>query len=123
MVAISLPFRVDGYGRVAATDDARVIWAGRVRSVITTMVGERVMRPGFGCDVMSEVFDVAEETPDLVEQDIRSAFSEWLPELTIEGVSLEFVDEMSGEVELSVEYSIPGDTSVTDSLVLPFLLE
>lgn len=123
MSAISLPFRIDGYGRVASTEDPRLIWAGRVRSVITTMIGERIMRPSFGCDVMNEVFDGAEETPELVEQDIRGAFSEWLPELEIEGVSLDYVDEMTGEVELSVVYKIPSDTSVTDSLVLPFVLE
>lgn len=123
MTAISLPFRIDGYGRVASTDDPRIIWAGRVRSVITTMIGERVMRPTFGCDVMNEVFDAAEETPDLVEQDIRSAFSEWLPELTVEGVGLDLIDESTGELELSVVYTVPGDTSVTDSLVLPFFLE
>lgn len=123
MTAISLPFRIDGYGRVASTTDPRLIWAGRVRSVIATMIGERVMRPDFGCDVMSEVFDSVEETPEIVEQDVRTAFSDWLPELEIESVSLDYVNEQTGEVELAVVYVLPGDTSVTETLILPFSLE
>lgn len=123
MIAILLPFRIDGYGRVATTTDPIQIWSTRVRSVLTTLVGERVMRPDFGCDVVSELFDAVEETPELVEQDIRSAFSQWLPELTLDEVSLAYSSNENGEVEMTVSYSIPNDTSVTDTLILPFNLE
>jgi phage baseplate assembly protein W len=107
MSAISLPFRIDGYGQVSSTSDPRKIWADRVRSVLMTSFGERVMRPTFGSDVADEVYDILDEVPELTYASVSQAFSDFLPRLTLEDVVAVSEDEENGVVSLEIQYRLP----------------
>lgn len=107
MTAISLPFRIDGYGRVASTSDPNKIWADRVRSVLMTSIRERLMRPQFGSEVTAEVYDILDEAPELTYEAVASAFVEYLPRLTLNDVVLVSEDEQNGVVSLEVSYTLP----------------
>lgn len=107
MTAISLPFRIDGYGRVASTTDPSKIWADRVRSVLMTTIGERVMRPFFGSTVTEEVYDILDEVPELVFAAVSQAFSEYLPRLTFNDVQVVQEDEEDGYLFLEISYTLP----------------
>lgn len=107
MTAISLPFRIDGYGRVGSTTDPSKIWADRVRSVIMTNVGERLMRPGFGSTVAEEVYDTLDEIPELTYAAVAQAFSDFLPRLQFNDVQVVSEDEQNGEISLEILYTLP----------------
>ena len=107
MSAISLPFRIDGYGRVATTSDVYKIYADRVRSLVCTHVSERLMQPRYGSDVARDLFDLLSQAPDLVDVQIRTAFLEWLPDLTFVGVEVRYEDDDGGEVRMDVTYEVP----------------
>lgn len=107
MTAISLPFRIDGYGRVSATTDPKKMWADRVRIVLMTSFGERIMRPAFGSTVTDEVYDVMDEVPELVEAAVSTAFTDFLPRLTLNSVDLLDADPANGLISLEVSYSLP----------------
>lgn len=105
-VAIALPFSINAYGRVNTTVERSKIWQDRVRSVIGTYLGERVMRPDFGSDVTDNVFESAEEAQTLIQTNIQEAFAENLPSLTLTDVVVNY-DENSGILESEVIYSLP----------------
>lgn len=105
-VAIALPFAINTYGRVNTTIERSKIWQDRVRSVIGTYLGERVMRPDFGSDVTDNVFESAEEAQTLIQTNIREAFAANLPSLTLTDVIVNY-DENSGILEAEVIYSLP----------------
>lgn len=107
MTAISLPFRIDGYGRVAVTSDPSKIWADRVRSVLMTSVGERLMRPFFGSTIADEVYDVLDEVPELVFATVSQAFSDYLPRLTFNDVAVVQEDDEDGTLSLEISYTLP----------------
>jgi uncharacterized protein len=107
MRAISLPFRFDGYGRVAASTDVARIWADRARTVVSTQPGERVMRPDYGCPLPEALFDTLEAMPELVEVEVSEAFQKWLPELRFDRIDLNYEDEANGEAEINIAYDIP----------------
>lgn len=107
MSAISLPFRIDGYGRVASTSDPSKIWADRVRSVLMTSLGERLMRPFFGSTVTDEVYDILDEVPELVFAAVSQAFADFLPRLTFNDVEVIQEDEEAGTISLEVSYTLP----------------
>lgn len=107
MTAISLPFRIDGYGRVTATSDPSKIWADRVRAVLMTSLGERVMRPFFGSTVADEVYDVLDEVPELVFAAVSQAFADFLPRLTFNDVVVVQEDEQDGALSLEISYTLP----------------
>lgn len=105
MRAISLPFRLDGFGNVASSTDMVKIWADRVRTVMSTHMGERVMRSNFGAGLPSNLFEVAESVPESIKADIATAFSLWLPELTLQEVAIR--ENFEGNIDIEVFYSIP----------------
>ena len=105
-VTIALPFAINAYGRVNTTTERSKIWQDRVRSVIGTYLGERVMRPDFGSDVTDNVFESAEEAQTLIQTNIREAFAANLPSLTLTDVIVNY-DENSGILEAEVIYSLP----------------
>jgi len=115
MRAITLPFRLDGYGNVASTTDINKIWADRVRTVVSTQPSERVMRPEFGCPMPENLFVAITTVPELVEGQTADAFTRWLPGLKFEKVETQTIDEGEGSIEVGVFYSIPTVQQNTDS--------
>jgi phage baseplate assembly protein W len=109
-LTISLPFRIDEYGTIAATVDQSKIWADRVRGVIGTAVGERVYRPEFGCAAATSVFETEEETEAILTTEIRNAFLDYLPLCSLEDVVV-VVDEQTRVVNAEVTYTPPNSNT------------
>ena len=107
--AISLPFSVNLYGRIGTTTERTKIWQDRVRSVIGTYLGERVMRPNFGADVVDAVHETSEEAEIIVENQVRQAFNTYLPTLTLTDVVTDY-DESTGVLNVELVYALPDST-------------
>lgn len=107
MKAISLPFRLDSYGKIATSEELPKIWADRVRTVVGTALGERAMRSTFGCSLPNNLFDVILSTPGYADGQIQAAFLEWLPEVEFEGTEV-VGNEQEGNVSLNVYYRVPN---------------
>jgi phage baseplate assembly protein W len=107
MKAISIPFRFDGFGNVATSTDPQRVWAGRVKSVMGTAVGQRVMRPDFGSALPSNLFSVSTSTSGYIESSVRGAAAAWLPDIDIVRVLVDRNEE-DFDVSVEVEYRIPA---------------
>ena len=112
MKTISFPFRFDGFGKVATTSDMPRIWADRVRSVISTYPGERIMRSGYGTALPDDLFDSVSKAPEFIDIQVANAFSEWLPEVSLKGVT--FVGSGENDIEMQVNYSVPTQDNDAD---------
>lgn len=115
MKSISLPFRIDGYGRVASTSDLTKIWQDRVRSVVATSLGERLMRPSFGCPTPVQLFQNTDMIETVLDVDVAAAFTRWLPDLRYDGLYFYSAPD-SSDVEVEIRYSIPDRASSQGSV-------
>lgn len=106
-LAITLPFSVNPYGRIGTTTEQSKIWQDRVRSVIGTYLGERVMRPNFGSDVIDAIFESSGEAELIVQNEIRKAFQRYLPSLSLSEINVNY-DEETGVMEAEVVYALPN---------------
>jgi phage baseplate assembly protein W len=117
--AISLPFKLDTYGRIATATDFSKIWADRVRSVMCTMIEERVMEPTFGTKIALSMFDgVRDAVPD-IKVEVEQAFVKFLSTLVLDNVEVTFDEnstESSGAIFVEVEYTLPNNK--TDSIIV-----
>lgn len=106
--AIALPFSFNQSGAVAYTIDEKKIWTDRVVLVLMTKLNERVMRPTFGSEVPSSVFETISGAKTLIQKSVASAFSRWLPSLEL--ISVELTEE-NGELlaDITYRYSPEGD--------------
>jgi phage baseplate assembly protein W len=115
--AISLPFSINSFGKLADTTEPQKIWADRVRSVIGTALRERVMQPEFGTDIPSSVFETTEDADAQIRTEVIAAFNSQLPSLTLDDVTSTF-DEFSGVMNVDIIYALPNDEVVSTSIGL-----
>lgn len=111
-MSLSYPFRLDDYGNIATTTDPTKIWADRVRSVIGTVVGERVMRPTFGSKVAFAAFATRSAMEDIVRREIERGFYLHLPLLTVLDINFDF-NSVEGVVSASITYELPDKKQST----------
>lgn len=106
-LAISLPFKVDALGKVGATITQEKIWLDKVRGVIGTSLGQRIYRPGFGCNATLGIFDTEEYVLNTIEEDISRAFGGFLPLLVIENIDVD-VNVETQTITVEVQYETPN---------------
>jgi phage baseplate assembly protein W len=101
---LDYPFRFDGRGRTADTDDDDHI-RDLIEQVLFTAPGERVNRPEFGCGLRSLVFapnssELATATQFLV----QGSLQQWLGDL-IEVNDIQ-VESDDSKLLISVQYTV-----------------
>ena len=100
--AISLPFSFNSAGEVSYTEDLKKIIQDRVVLAVMTKLDERVMRPDFGSDVYSSLFETQQVAENIVRQAITSTFSTWFPYLSLKTVKVSLIDEV---LEFTIFYT------------------
>jgi len=101
---IGFPFRIDGRGRTAETDeDAHV--RELIEQVLFTGLGERVNRPRLGSDLRALTFAPADDALQAATQlTVQAALQQWLSELVqVQAVDVETEDSV---VRVTVRYVI-----------------
>ena len=90
-----------------------------IRMILSTVPGERVMRPDFGCSMWEQLFaPLTATTLGLIEQAVREALERWEPRIELE--SVEAAGEQStGTVHITVAYRVKSTNDVRN-LVFPF---
>lgn len=118
MSHLDFPYRYDGRGRTAVTNDADHI-RDLIEQVLFTSPGERVMRPDFGSGLLAMVFEpnssaLAATTQMLV----QGALQQYLGDLiAVQAVEVEAVD---GALRVNVRYVVLRDgTTRLDSFATP----
>ena len=114
-ITMALPFSIDAYGKIASTDQQSKIWADRVRSVIGTALGERVMRPEFGTEVPYAELQTADDASSQIETTVLHAFEQQLSRLRLQQVT-SVLDEYTGTLNVNIIYALPNQDLVTTTL-------
>jgi hypothetical protein len=95
---------------VAATSDFKKIWQDRVLLVLGTRPGERLMRPDFGCNLHTVVFEPENTAGEIAKESITRAFTDWLPNLELRQITPSF-DPINGTLTVSITYGLPNGES------------
>lgn len=115
----AFPPRTDGRGGIAtATGDEKIAQA--IHIILSTPIGQRVMRPTFGSRLQELVFAPANpETLGLAELYVDEALSFWEPRIDVIEVSARVMREQPHVIQIEIRYRIKT-THDERSLVYPF---
>jgi len=116
---ISFPLQTDQRGALALAHGVDDIEQA-IRLILGTALGERPMRPEFGCEVHDFVFDTVDaEMVGRVETAVHQALARWEPRIEVVGLDfdLDRVDE--GALVITISYRVLA-TSRLYNLVYPF---
>jgi Bacteriophage baseplate protein W len=90
-----------------------------IRMILSTVPGERVMRPDFGCAMWEQLFaPLTATTLGLIEQAVREALERWEPRIELESVEADG-EQSTGTVHITVAYRVRSTNDVRN-LVFPF---
>lgn len=91
--------------------------------IVMTRKGERVMRPDFGCDIFSYMFETMDYTTlTMMKHAVLEAVIRWEPRITDIQVEIEDLAEKNSAVEICIDYRVRA-TNNPFNLVFPFYLE
>jgi phage baseplate assembly protein W len=111
MRALDFPFRLEGRGEFAITFNYARLVRSQVIDAVMTNLGERVMRPRYGCDFQAALFDPSDE---LVRRDaassIRARLEQLVPRAIVRNVTVEVPDITTQTVFSAAE---PGMVIIT----------
>ena len=118
---IAFPMGADAYGalRISTHEDSV---SESIKLILGTAVGERVMRPEFGCRIHDLVFyPVNPNTCAMVTLYTREALTKWEPR--IEGVQVKAYPDPMNEntILINIQYRVRR-TNNLKNLVYPFFL-
>jgi phage baseplate assembly protein W len=102
--AIDFPFRLKSGGAIATTPSYGHLVRAQVIDAVVTNLGERVMRPRYGCDFQAALFDPSDE---LVRRDaasmIKSRLEQLVPRAIVRSVDIDIPDYASQTVFSAAE--------------------
>jgi len=88
--------------------------------LLTTRVGERLMQPGYGCNLDDYVFESVDRTfLTLVYELVETAILYFEPRIKLENVLLRQQTPQEGMIEIEVIYRVKS-TNSRSNLVFPF---
>jgi phage baseplate assembly protein W len=118
---LAFPFAVTPQGRLAtARAEAKVeqsVWL-----IVATAIGERLMRPGFGCAIHDMLFDPA--NPALharLADPVRQALTDQEPRIAVLDVTVESGPSDPSAALIRVDYRINENNAIA-SLVYPYFV-
>ena len=118
---LAFPLQVNPRGELALASGERDIEQA-ITIVLSTMPGERVMRPEFGCRVHELVFAPHNAaTEGLAALYVKQALDRWEPRIDVMMVEIETDPLHDGALLINVKYRV-RDTHNERSIVYPFYL-
>ena len=103
---ISLPFRLNAQGRIAATSDPAAVGQQHLTTFLLTDPGERVMRSDFGTPIKATVFEPLDAlTASLLLERIRDKVRTYVPGVVIQNISSP-IDSDSATLQVTVEFAL-----------------
>lgn len=88
--------------------------------ILTTSIGERVMRPTFGSQLPDLMFEpITTHTLNLAEQYVEQALGMWEPRIEVTEVTAVVDEARNGRILIDIQYNIKNSND-SRSLVYPF---
>jgi phage baseplate assembly protein W len=117
----TFPIKPDPAGRLGHIEgEANVEQSLRI--LLQTNLGERVMRPDFGCEAPRLVFAPgSQQFLSLLETTVREAVRDWEPRIELKDVRAEADAADEARVTVSIAYVV-RQTNTRKNLVFPFYL-
>lgn len=118
---LAFPLRVTARGRLAtARAEAKIEQA--VWLILATAIGERVMRPNYGCGIHDMLFEPNHpgSRTRLADQ-VRRALTDQEPRIALLSVNVEHSDSDPSAVLIRVDYRIHENNAIA-SLVYPYFV-
>jgi phage baseplate assembly protein W len=101
-IGVSLPFNGPGVFNSTFTTKDQI--KSNLVNLLLTDIGERVMNPGFGCNLQRFLFEgITDDNLDLLVENLANSISIFIPEVTVKNINV--VPDTDGNlINLTIDY-------------------
>ncbi len=118
---LAFPLQLNQRGEIAMVSGEKDIEQS-IAIILGTRLGERVMRPTFGCRAQDLMFEPRDATMfTLMRTYVEEALKFWEPRINVTNVDISLDSAYDGAVFVEIQYQIK-DTHDVRSIVYPFFL-
>jgi len=115
----AFPLRTDATGGIALVRDEREIEES-IRLILGTAIGERPMRPEFGCGIHDYIFAPTDATTaGRIGYEVRAALTRWEPRIEVADVVVDTAADDPAVLYIDVRYTVTNSNDPRN-LVFPF---
>ena len=87
-----------------------------------TKLGERIMRPSYGCVIHEHIFDKIDESIlNILSFELTQNIGQIEPRIIVEKIEIKQSSIENGELQISIQYQIIS-SNVRDNIVFPFYI-
>ena len=87
-----------------------------------TKIGERIMRPEYGCVIHNHIFDKLDQSVlDVLSFELTQNIGIIEPRIIVENIEVKTIDTNNGLLEVLIDYTIIT-TNVRDNIVFPYYI-
>lgn len=120
-LGVKFPFTIQG-GSVAVTDNPTEIVGSQIVFCLGTLIGERVMHPLWGVDILSTVWSLGADLDLAMREAVDAAFKRWFPEYEAREIKVTRNSDRPTYVEIEIrfgKYDSEVDATVKVGTQLP----
>jgi len=115
----AFPLRTDATGGIALVSNEREIEES-IRLILGTAIGERPMRPEFGCGIHDYIFAPTDATTaGRIGYEVRAALTRWEPRIEVADVVVDTAADDPAVLYIDVRYTVTNSNDPRN-LVFPF---
>lgn len=100
---VKFPFTIQG-GSVALTDNPLEVIGSRIVFCMGTMMGERVMNPLWGMDILSTVWSIGGDLDIAMQEAIENGFRVWFPKYEAREVTIYRNPDRPTYIEIEIRW-------------------
>lgn len=102
-LGVKFPFTIQS-GSVAVTDNQTEMVGSQIVFCLGTLIGERIMRPTWGVDILSTVWSLGGDLDIAMKEAVENAFKTWFPDYEPRGIAVTRNNDRPTYVEIEVRY-------------------
>lgn len=113
---LQVPFQIGQDGAIATVSNLSAIAVQEIHSVIATIPGERLMRPGYGSNAHNMIFEPLQDDVDGIAEEIRNSLNGQVVNSTIQLVQCMHDPLDPSQINISVQFVV-GPFQTVESTV------
>ena len=124
-IGFTLPLRRADGGYFEMSNDLLTQIKSNFINLVSTMKGERMSNPTFGCDVHQSVFNFNnDDLPNKARESVEEAVARWMPYIELEKFEVDTVDadKERQTARIYMSYKLTEQPNLSDEVLIQILI-
>ena len=124
-IGFTLPLRRSDGGYFEMSNDLMTQIKSNFINLVSTMKGERMSNPTFGCDIHQSIFNFNnDELPNKARESVEEAVARWMPYIELEKFEVETIDadKERQTARIYMSYKLTEQPNLSDDVLIQILI-